>query len=77
MCFLQNAPHTAEKTSFHAPEEQENYGKGIVFYLRDNVVVGLVMWNVFNKMPIARKVCSIEVPPLQPQTHDEHLTIIF
>ncbi|KAG8447698.1 hypothetical protein GDO86_014990 [Hymenochirus boettgeri] len=40
-----------------APAQQgENYGKGVVFYLRDNVVVGLVLWNVFNRMPIARKI---------------------
>ena len=40
----------------HAPLKGENYGKGIVFYLRENVVVGIVLWNVFNRMPIARKV---------------------
>ncbi|XP_053554899.1 apoptosis-inducing factor 1, mitochondrial isoform X2 [Bombina bombina] len=40
-----------------APAQQgENYGKGVVFYLRDNVVVGIVLWNVFNRMPIARKI---------------------
>ncbi|XP_076034595.1 apoptosis inducing factor [Oratosquilla oratoria] len=40
----------------HPPQTGENYGKGVVFYLRDNVVVGVVLWNVFNRMPIARKV---------------------
>ncbi|XP_040178739.1 apoptosis-inducing factor 1, mitochondrial isoform X4 [Rana temporaria] len=40
-----------------APAQQgESYGKGVVFYLRDNVVVGIVLWNVFNRMPIARKI---------------------
>jgi hypothetical protein len=33
----------------------EDYGKGIIFYLRNKVVVGVVMWNVFNKMAIARQ----------------------
>jgi programmed cell death 8 (apoptosis-inducing factor) len=32
------------------------YGKGAVFYMRDDTVVGVVLWNVFNKIPIARKV---------------------
>merc|ERR1719186_1818702 len=36
--------------------EGQNYGKGIIFYLRDNVVVGVVLWNVFNRMPIARRI---------------------
>ncbi|XP_071086856.1 apoptosis-inducing factor 1, mitochondrial-like [Haliotis cracherodii] len=38
------------------PQEGEDFGKGIVFYLKDKIIVGIVLWNVFNKMPIARKV---------------------
>lgn len=38
------------------PKEGEDYGKGVIFYLRDKVVVGIVLWNIFNRMPIARKV---------------------
>ncbi|KAL1920709.1 uncharacterized protein VTP21DRAFT_1086 [Calcarisporiella thermophila] len=39
-----------------APVNNESYGKGVVFYLRDNKIVGVLMWNVFNKVPEARKV---------------------
>lgn len=39
-----------------APAEGEDYGKGVIFYLRDKVVVGIVLWNIFNRMPIARKI---------------------
>ncbi|XP_077983754.1 apoptosis-inducing factor 1, mitochondrial-like [Glandiceps talaboti] len=39
-----------------APETGEDFGKGIVFYMKDKVVVGMVLWNVFNKMPIARQI---------------------
>jgi len=38
-----------------------NYGKGIIFYLKDKVVVGIVLWNVFNKMGVARKVKRLTV----------------
>ncbi|KAL5011777.1 hypothetical protein ScPMuIL_010328 [Solemya velum] len=38
------------------PTAEEDFGKGVVFYHRDNVIVGILLWNVFNKMPIARKV---------------------
>nr|XP_015207225.1 PREDICTED: apoptosis-inducing factor 1, mitochondrial isoform X2 [Lepisosteus oculatus] len=38
------------------PEQGEDYGKGVIFYLRDKVVVGVILWNVFNRMPIARKI---------------------
>ncbi|GAB6023903.1 Apoptosis-inducing factor 1, mitochondrial [Chamberlinius hualienensis] len=36
--------------------ENDQYGKGVIFYLRDDIVVGIIMWNVFNRMPIARKI---------------------
>ncbi|NXX70521.1 AIFM1 factor, partial [Spizella passerina] len=38
------------------PKQGDDYGKGVIFYLRDKVVVGIVLWNIFNRMPIARKV---------------------
>lgn len=41
-----------------APTQGEDYGKGVIFYLRDKVVVGIVLWNIFNRMPIARKVSA-------------------
>lgn len=42
----------------HVPTQGEDYGKGVIFYLRDKVVVGIVLWNIFNRMPIARKVSA-------------------
>ncbi|XP_057217350.1 apoptosis-inducing factor 1, mitochondrial isoform X2 [Triplophysa rosa] len=48
----------AVKSGAAAPpnQKEEDYGKGVIFYLRDKVVVGIVLWNVFNRMPIARKI---------------------
>lgn len=47
----------ASSTPAPALEQQkDNYGKGVIFYLRDKVVVGIILWNVFNRMPIARKI---------------------
>jgi len=37
-------------------KDGEDYGKGVIFYLRDNKVVGVVLWNVFNRMSIARRI---------------------
>uniref|UniRef100_A0AAX7VXK8 Apoptosis-inducing factor 1, mitochondrial n=1 Tax=Astatotilapia calliptera TaxID=8154 RepID=A0AAX7VXK8_ASTCA len=37
-------------------ENKDDYGKGVIFYLRDKVVVGIILWNVFNRMPVARKI---------------------
>ncbi|XP_012945888.1 apoptosis-inducing factor 1, mitochondrial isoform X2 [Aplysia californica] len=40
-----------------SPLDSEDYGKGIVFYLnKSKVVVGILLWNTFNKMSIARQV---------------------
>ncbi|ELV11891.1 Apoptosis-inducing factor 1, mitochondrial [Tupaia chinensis] len=51
-----------------APIQGEDYGKGVVFYLRDKVVVGIVLWNIFNRMPIARKVGACQSCGEVPQT---------
>jgi len=40
------------------PEPGDEFGKGIVFYLRDNIVVGIVLWNVFSRMHIARRIIN-------------------
>ncbi|XP_075040787.1 apoptosis-inducing factor 1, mitochondrial [Mixophyes fleayi] len=55
---MQTEKETKEPSpSLPAPAQQgDSYGKGVVFYLRDNVVVGIVLWNIFNRMPIARKI---------------------
>ncbi|KAM7374117.1 hypothetical protein PAMP_006794 [Pampus punctatissimus] len=37
-------------------QHKDDYGKGVIFYLRDKVVVGIILWNVFNRMPVARKI---------------------
>jgi programmed cell death 8 (apoptosis-inducing factor) len=37
-------------------EKKDDYSKGVVFYLKENKVVGIVLWNVFNRIPIARKI---------------------
>ena len=34
----------------------EEYGKGVVFYLRDRRVVGVLLWNHFGQVALARKI---------------------
>lgn len=48
------------KSSPAPPKDGENYGKGVIFYLRDDIVVGIVLWNVFNRMSVARQVLKDE-----------------
>lgn len=47
-----------ETESSEENAEDENYGKGVVFYLRDDKVVGVLLWNVFNRIGLARKVIA-------------------
>eukprot|EP00127_Corallochytrium_limacisporum_P004459 Clim_evm13s164 gene=Clim_evmTU13s164 len=37
-------------------QKEKEYGKGVVFYLRDDVVVGVILWNIFDKIPLARRI---------------------
>ena len=70
--FVQEASSEAKPSPVVPTESGENFGKGVIFYMRNDTVVGIVMWNVFNKMPIARKVCTYLfdqcVIPLQSAT---------
>ncbi len=37
----------------------DNYNKGVIFYLnKDEKVVGIVLWNVFNRINVARSIIA-------------------
>lgn len=38
--------------------ELDKYPRGIVFYLKDGVVVGILLWNLFNRLNIARRILN-------------------
>ena len=38
----------------------DEYGKGVILYLRDETIVGVLLWNVFKRIPIARQVMLYE-----------------
>lgn len=37
---------------------KDNFSKGVVFYTKEGVVVGVLTWNIFGKMDLARKVLA-------------------
>ena len=37
-----------------------NLDKGVVFYLRQDIIVGVVTWNIFGKMGIARRLIALQ-----------------
>ena len=45
-------------TSESDEKDDESFGKGIVFYMKEKKVVGVLLWNIFNQMPIARRIIS-------------------
>jgi apoptosis-inducing factor 1 len=36
--------------------DADNFTKGVLFYKEGDKIVGILLWNVFNRMSIARKV---------------------
>jgi len=40
------------------PQLGDDYGKGVIFYLRKDIVVGIVLWNIFSRMHIARRIIN-------------------
>lgn len=55
--ILQPADGVAEANTADA-EDKDNFGKGVIFYLRDEKIIGIVLWNVFNRINTARAVIS-------------------
>ncbi|KAH8380892.1 hypothetical protein KR200_003242 [Drosophila serrata] len=40
------------------PDDAANYGKGVVFYMKNDKVVGILLWNLFNRIGLARNIIS-------------------
>ncbi|XP_023170825.1 putative apoptosis-inducing factor 1, mitochondrial isoform X2 [Drosophila hydei] len=38
--------------------ESPNYGKGVIFYLRNDKIVGILLWNLFNRIGLARTIIN-------------------
>lgn len=51
-----SSPVASSTPALPPVQHRDDYGKGVIFYLRDKVVVGIILWNVFNRMPVARKI---------------------
>ena len=56
--FARNGNEPVASGDFREPKDDDKYKKGVLFYLRDNTVVGIVLWNLYNNMHIARRVLN-------------------
>ena len=50
-----NAPEIRNETSTSA-EISPSYGKGVVFYLKDRKIVGILLFNLFNRVNLAKEI---------------------
>ncbi|XP_012232840.2 apoptosis-inducing factor 1, mitochondrial isoform X1 [Linepithema humile] len=57
---LEENKESCEDKSVEQSTKRDDFGKGVIFYLRDDVVVGIVLWNIFNRMSIARRVLTAD-----------------
>lgn len=39
-------------------EDCNYYGRGVIFYLKDKKVVGILLWNLFNRIGLARTIIN-------------------
>jgi 3-phenylpropionate/trans-cinnamate dioxygenase ferredoxin reductase component len=49
---------------------EEPYRKGVVYYVRDNRVTGILLWNVWDKIPLARDLIKRFNPALNKDPAD-------
>jgi hypothetical protein len=38
--------------------KSEYYGKGVVFYTKERTIVGILLFNLFNRLPLARQIIT-------------------
>jgi apoptosis-inducing factor 1 len=50
---VENASSNCETTP-----NGEQYNKGVIFYMQNDKIVGILLWNVFNRISIARRILS-------------------
>lgn len=48
----------AVNSASNEPSANDDFGKGVIFYLRDEKIIGIVLWNVFNRINTARAVIA-------------------
>ncbi|XP_052744573.1 apoptosis-inducing factor 1, mitochondrial-like isoform X2 [Bicyclus anynana] len=47
----------------HAGRAPQRYERGVVFYLREERVVGVLLWNLFNRLHVARQLLALDAAP--------------
>lgn len=45
-----------KETPSGGDKDGEDFNKGVIFYLKGDQIVGILLWNVFNRISIARKI---------------------
>lgn len=53
---VKNPPTKKTDAKHKHDATNDEFNKGVVFYLKDETVVGIVLWNIFNRMSVARQV---------------------
>lgn len=48
-------PEVPVTTAPRKPMSTDAYGKGVILYLKDETIVGVLLWNVFKRISIARQ----------------------
>ncbi|XP_004536208.1 putative apoptosis-inducing factor 1, mitochondrial isoform X2 [Ceratitis capitata] len=40
------------------PSNADEYGRGVIFYMKDDKIVGILLWNLFNRIGLARTIIN-------------------
>lgn len=39
-------------------DNADSYGRGVIFYLKEDKIVGILLWNLFNRIGLARTIIN-------------------
>lgn len=47
-----------DELKLRSPNSNDQYEKGIIFYLKNDIIVGIMLWNIFDRISIARRIVN-------------------
>lgn len=55
---VEKASATIKSAKDCPPTGPETYDRGVIFYMENDNIVGILLWNVFNRISIARRILT-------------------
>lgn len=73
--ILDSKMQTVSVWSKQSPDAAEGHDRGVVYYLRDRKVCGVLLWNVFGQLENARKIVDSKLHIANPDSLSKSISV--